>query len=69
MIPQRDWFTLAEVARDLGVPLRTLYKWVNAGRVDIELAGKGTYLVHKSEIEAMQRNGNRPVAPRQLASA
>lgn len=29
MRPRRDWFTLAEVARDLGVPLRTLYKAVD----------------------------------------
>lgn len=60
MTPQRDWFTIREVAPQLGIPIVTFGRWVRSGLVDAEIAGKGTYLIHRSEIDALRQNGNRP---------
>ena len=67
MIPERDWFTIGEMASEVDKSYHHVYRWICAGRVRADLAGKGTYLVHRSEIDRVRDNGNQPVLDRRSA--
>lgn len=67
VMPHRDWFTIGEVANEVGKSYHRVYRWICAGQVRADLAGKGTYLVHRSEIDAMRANGDQPLLDRRDA--
>ena len=49
--PRRDWLTPNEVAAMEGVQGQTVRWWILTGKLEGELAGPNTYLIHESALE------------------
>jgi len=52
--PERDTISVAEIARRLGVAERTVYDWLEAGRIPgVRMGGKGSrWLVFRRAYES-----------------
>jgi transposase len=47
--------SLAEVARDLGISMQTLWQWVQRGKVDSEQAGEALTATERDELRQLRR--------------
>ena len=45
-----DLLTMEEVAKRLGVSLKTIYRWIEAGELPVSLIGKRTYRIFERDL-------------------
>jgi len=54
-LPNKTWFRPREVAEYLSLHRKTIYLWVNEGKIDaVRLIGK-TIRIHRNEIKRVQK--------------
>ena len=42
--------TMEQVAKSLGVSLKTVYRWINSGELPVSLIGKRTYRIFERDL-------------------
>ena len=42
--------TMEEVAKSLGVSLKTVYRWIDSGELPVSLIGKRTYRIFERDL-------------------
>lgn len=45
-----DLLTMEEVAKRLGVSLKTVYRWIDAGELPVSLIGERTYRIFERDL-------------------
>ena len=45
-----DLLTMEQVAKRLGVSLKTVYRWIDAGALPVSLIGKRTYRIFERDL-------------------
>jgi excisionase family DNA binding protein len=45
-----DLLTMEEVAKRLGVSLKTVYRWIDSGELPVSLMGKRTYRIFERDF-------------------
>ncbi len=45
-----DLLTMEEVAKRLGVSLKTVYRWIESGELPVSLMGKRTYRIFERDL-------------------
>ncbi|OGY45045.1 MAG: hypothetical protein A2731_00185 [Candidatus Buchananbacteria bacterium RIFCSPHIGHO2_01_FULL_39_8] len=45
-----DLLTMEEVAKRLGVSLKTVYRWIEGGELPVSLMGKRTYRIFERDL-------------------
>jgi excisionase family DNA binding protein len=53
IVQDREYFTVAEAARELGVSPSTIWRWIDAGKLPAIRVGSRTIRVRKDDLEAM----------------
>ena len=49
-MPGYDLLTMEEVAKRLGVSLKTVYRWIEAGELPVSLVGERTYRIFERDF-------------------
>ena len=49
-MPGYDLLTMEEVAKRLGVSLKTVYRWIEAGELPVSLMGERTYRIFERDF-------------------
>ena len=49
-MPEYDLLTMEQVAKRLGVSLKTVYRWVGSGELPVSLIGKRTYRIFERDL-------------------
>lgn len=45
-----DLLSMEQVAKKLGVSLKTIYRWIDAGELPVSLIGKRTYRIFERDL-------------------
>jgi excisionase family DNA binding protein len=45
-----DLLTMEQVAKRLGVSLKTVYRWIDSGELPVSLIGKRTYRIFERDL-------------------
>jgi len=45
-----DLLTMEEVAKRLGVSLKTVYRWIDSGELPVSLIGRRTYRIFERDL-------------------
>lgn len=45
-----DLLSMEQVAKKLGVSLKTVYRWIDAGQIPVSLIGKRTYRIFEHDL-------------------
>jgi len=45
-----DLLTMEQVAKKLGVSLKTVYRWIDAGQLPVSLIGERTYRIFERDL-------------------
>jgi len=49
-MPGYDLLTMEQVAKRLGVSLKTVYRWIDSGELPVSLIGKRTYRIFERDL-------------------
>jgi len=49
-MPGYNLLTMEQVAKSLGVSLKTVYRWIDSGELPVSLIGKRTYRIFERDL-------------------